>query len=102
MANLGKKERAAKRKKAIIDANLKAPMPEQQKGERVQQWKGQSTDCVARVKGVSHNAVFVAPRGFKTPTDTVTKAYLNRLGLGERTNPRPTPEKRLPKRWGKR
>lgn len=84
---LGKKERLAKRKSAIVAANLAAPMPAPQQGDKVQQWKPQTSEAKARLKVASHHVGFVGPRGFKTPTDTSPKSETP--GLMAPTKPTP-------------
>lgn len=77
---MGKRQRAEAKRNAfqaerasIIARNLDAPKPERPLYGAPQGFKA-STASINALKGRSHDIGFVAPRGFYTPKDTLSRA----------------------------
>lgn len=77
---MGKRQRAEAKRNAfqaerasIIARNLEAPKPERPLYGAPRGFKA-STASITALKGRSHDIGFVAPRGFYTPKDTLSKA----------------------------
>lgn len=73
--NLGKHERQAAKRKAIVTANLSQPLPLKASNvaPAVMAWKGHTRESRDSLHRSTHHVGFVGPRGFKTPSDTSPK-----------------------------